>query len=42
MIEKRKEVLASLESLGLKIYDQLDNGYFPSIEMPSRSTENIY
>ncbi|MCL6577907.1 MAG: DNA topoisomerase IV subunit A [Candidatus Bathyarchaeota archaeon] len=42
MIEKRKEVLASLESLGLKIYDKLDNGYFPSIEMPSRSTENIY
>jgi len=42
MIEKRKEVLASLENLGLKIYDQLDNGYFPSIEMPSRSTENIY
>ncbi|MDH7477771.1 MAG: DNA topoisomerase IV subunit A [Candidatus Bathyarchaeota archaeon] len=42
MMEKRKEVLASLESLGLKTYEQLDSGYFPSITMPSRSTENIY
>ena len=42
MMERRKEVLASLENLGLKIYEQLDRGYFPSIEMPSRSTENIY
>jgi DNA topoisomerase-6 subunit A len=31
-----------LENIGLKIYEQLDRGYFPSIEMPSRSTENIY
>ncbi|MDI6691437.1 MAG: DNA topoisomerase IV subunit A [Candidatus Bathyarchaeota archaeon] len=42
MIEKRKEVLASLENLGLKTYEQLDSGYFPSITMPSRSTENIH
>jgi DNA topoisomerase-6 subunit A len=40
--EKRKEVLASLEKLGLKTYEQLDSGYFPSITMPSRSTENIH
>ncbi|MEM2147422.1 MAG: DNA topoisomerase IV subunit A [Candidatus Bathyarchaeia archaeon] len=40
--ERRKEVLASLGSLGAKIYEQIDKGYFPSIEMPSRSTENIY
>ena len=40
--ERKKEVLASLENFGLKIYEQLDSGYFPSIEMPSRSTENIY
>jgi len=33
--------LSGLENLGVKIYDQLDSGYFPSIEMPSRSTENI-
>jgi DNA topoisomerase-6 subunit A len=41
-MERRKEVLAGLENFGLKIYEQLDRGYFPSIEMPSRSTENIY
>jgi DNA topoisomerase-6 subunit A len=40
--EKRKEVLATLEGFGTKIYEQLDKGFFPSIDMPSRSTENIY
>ncbi len=40
--EKRKEVLATLEGFGTKIYEQLDRGFFPSIDMPSRSTENIY
>ncbi len=42
MIEKKKEILTSLENLGAKIYGQMDNGFFPWIEMPSRSTENIY
>ncbi|MEM3608912.1 MAG: DNA topoisomerase IV subunit A [Candidatus Bathyarchaeia archaeon] len=42
IIEKRNEVLTSLRNFGLKIYEQLDGGYFPSITMPSRSTENIY
>jgi len=41
MIERKKEVISSLEKLGLQIYEQIDTGYFPSIEMPSRSTENI-
>jgi DNA topoisomerase-6 subunit A len=41
IIERKKEVLADLEGLGSKIYNQLDNGQFPSVEMPSRSTENI-
>jgi len=41
-MERKKGILSSLESLGLEIYQQLDRGYFPSIEMPSRSTENIY
>jgi DNA topoisomerase-6 subunit A len=40
--ERRKEVSSDLERFGLKIYEQLDKGDFPSIEMPSRSTENIY
>lgn len=40
--EKKKEVLKDLENFGVRIYEQLDKGYFPSIEMPSRSTENIY
>jgi DNA topoisomerase-6 subunit A len=42
IMEKRNEVLTSLKNLGIKIYEQLDMGYFPSIIMPSRSTENIY
>ncbi|MGD0495681.1 MAG: DNA topoisomerase IV subunit A [Candidatus Bathyarchaeia archaeon] len=39
--ERKKEVLAGLETLGSKIYDQLDKAIFPSIDMPSRSTDNI-
>jgi DNA topoisomerase-6 subunit A len=42
ILERRKEVLESLSGLGGKIYDQLDTGNFPSVTMPSRSTENIY
>jgi len=41
VLEKRKEVLGSLGKLGEMVYDQLDQGYFPSVDMPSRSTENI-
>ena len=40
--ERRKEISSGLERFGLEIYEQLDKGDFPSIEMPSRSTENIY
>jgi DNA topoisomerase-6 subunit A len=42
VIERKKEVLGSLADLGTKIYEQMDTGQFPSITMPSRSTENIY
>lgn len=42
ILERRKEVLEGLGGYGGKIYDQLDSGNFPSITMPSRSTENIY
>jgi DNA topoisomerase-6 subunit A len=42
IIERKKEISSGLENLGVKIYDQLDSGYFPSVEMPSRSTENIH
>src|SRR4030043_11661 len=41
MLERRKEVLERLGHLGSGIYDQLDTGNFPSIDMPSRSTDNI-
>jgi len=41
ILEKRKEVLEDLGKLGATIYDQIDQGRFPSIDMPSRSTENI-
>jgi len=41
IMERRKEVLESLRTMGGTVYDQLDKGFFPSVEMPSRSTENI-
>lgn len=41
ILERKKEVLESLEKFGGDIYCQMDNGQFPSISMPSRSTENI-
>jgi len=42
-IEKRKEeVSASLTRLGSTLYEQMANGLFPKIRMPSRSIENIY
>ena len=41
IIERQKEVVGSLKKLGTDIYNQLDKGVFPTINMPSRSTENI-
>ena len=41
VVEKQKEVVEGLKKLGTDIYDQLDKGVFPTINMPSRSTENI-
>jgi len=41
ILERKKEVLESLEKFGSDIYGQMDSGQFPSISMPSRSTENI-
>jgi len=40
--ERKKEVLNNLENFGEKLYDQMEKGYFPWIEMPSRSIENIF
>jgi len=40
--EKRKEVLESLRKFGTSLYRQMEQGLFPSIEMPSRSIDNIY
>jgi len=42
MKERRKRVLQALKGLGEKIYTQIEKGRFPWIEMPSRSTDNIY
>jgi len=39
--ERKLEVLAALKTFGTSIYNQLDEGVFPTINMPSRSTENI-
>jgi len=41
IIKKKNEVIGSLKKFGTTIYDQLDHGQFPTINMPSRSTENI-
>lgn len=40
--ERRNDVLASLKGLGERLYGQMEKGAFPWIEMPSRSTENIF
>ncbi|TRO47709.1 DNA topoisomerase IV subunit A [Candidatus Bathyarchaeota archaeon] len=39
--DKNKEIIGSLKILGTQIYDQLENGVFPTINMPSRSIDNI-
>ena len=40
--EKKNEIMGSLKNLGTQIYDQLESGAFPTITMPSRSTDNIH
>src|SRR4030042_3057004 len=39
--ERKQEVLRELKNFGASIYNQLDQGVFPTVNMPSRSTENI-
>jgi DNA topoisomerase-6 subunit A len=41
IIERKNEIIGSLKNFGGQIYEQLDTGAFPSLIMPSRSTENI-
>ncbi|MGD0329917.1 MAG: DNA topoisomerase IV subunit A [Nitrososphaeria archaeon] len=38
---RKKEVKGLLERLGEKIYQQIEQGNFPEVEMPSRSVKNI-
>ena len=40
--ERRDVVLKSLESLGTKFCEEIDQGVFPWVEMKSRSTDNIF
>ena len=40
--EKRKEILKDLKGFGGNLYHQMELGKFPWVEMPSRSTENIF
>ncbi len=40
--EKRKDVLTRLEGLGYTLYTQMEKEVFPWINMPSRSTDNIF
>ena len=39
--ERKQAVIKGLQSFGTNIYNQLDEGVFPTVNMPSRSTENI-
>jgi DNA topoisomerase-6 subunit A len=39
--ERKQEVLKGLKCFGSNIYNQLEAGQFPTVNMPSRSTENI-
>jgi len=39
---KKDSILENLREFGGNLYDQMDQGNFPWVEMPSRSTENIY
>jgi DNA topoisomerase-6 subunit A len=39
--ERKQEVLSGLKTFGTSVYKQLDEGIFPQVNMPSRSTENI-
>ena len=41
ILERQQEVINGLHDFGSKIYDQLDQGVFPTINMPSRGTDNI-
>jgi DNA topoisomerase-6 subunit A len=41
VVERQQEVISRLKKLGTGIYDQLDKGVFPTINMPSRGTDNI-
>jgi DNA topoisomerase-6 subunit A len=40
--KKSENVLKDLRGFGSCLYDQMEEGKFPWVEMPSRSTENIY
>ncbi len=40
--QKKKEILKDLKGFGRKLYGQMEGGKFPWVEMPSRSTENIF
>jgi DNA topoisomerase VI subunit A len=40
--KKSELVLKDLRAFGGTLYDQMEHGNFPWVEMPSRSTENIY
>lgn len=39
--ERKEDVLKKLQGLGLSIYNQFNEGKFPAIDIPSRSTTNI-
>jgi len=41
IIKRQTDVVNCLHKLGSDIYNQLDKGVFPNLNIPSRSTENI-
>jgi DNA topoisomerase VI subunit A len=40
--KKSEKILKDLRGFGSNLYGQMEKGKFPWVEMPSRSTENIF
>ena len=41
-LDRKELVVKSLEEIGRRVCEQIENGEFPWIEMKSRSTSNIF
>ena len=39
--DRKRKIIDQLQGLGVNLYSQMESGEFPSLRMPSRSTQNI-